>query len=79
VGRALSVCCVLDACELAGGETGFAERLSDGRFELSRLLLCGRFALADRFDALLLDVLLLLDEVAGRAAAFDPFDDEERF
>lgn len=77
MGRALSVCCVLDACEL-GGETGFAERLSDGRLELIRLLLGGRFGLGDRFDPLLLDAVFLLDEVAGRLA-FDPFDDEERF
>jgi hypothetical protein len=70
VGRALSVRCAPGACELGWGETGFAERFSDGRFELIRPLLDGRFALGDRFDALLLDVLLLdvvvrLGDVAG--------------
>jgi len=80
VGRfALSVRCVFDLCELGGGENGFAERLSDERFELIRLLLCERFALGGRLDALLLDVSLLLADVGGLEAAFEPFDAEGRF
>ena len=63
-------------CELGGGENGFAERLSDGRFELVRLSFVrleagGRLATEGRFD-----VLLRLAEFAGRS---DPGDDEERF
>ena len=39
VGRfAFSVRAVFEVCELGGGGDGFAERLSDGRFELLRLL-----------------------------------------
>ena len=45
---ALSFRCVFDARELGGAEYGLAERLSDGRFELIRLLLGGRFALSLR-------------------------------
>jgi hypothetical protein len=45
---ALSIRCVFDVCELGGGEYGFAEWLSDGRFEFIRLLLGGRFALSIR-------------------------------
>src|SRR6267154_245218 len=65
---ALSFRCMFDAREL-GGENGFAERLSDGRFELirllfCRLLFCGRFALEGRFAVLFLAELLLLGDVA---------------
>jgi hypothetical protein len=63
---ALSIRCVFDVCELGGGEYGFAEWLSDGRFEFIVLLFCGRFALGGRSSVLLLDVLLLLGGVAGR-------------
>ena len=45
---ALSIRCVFDARELGGAEYGLAEWLSDGRFELIRLLLGGRFALSLR-------------------------------
>ena len=61
---ALSIRCVFDVCELGGGEYGFAEWLSDGRFELIVLLLCGRFALGGRSHVLLFDVLLLWGAVA---------------
>jgi hypothetical protein len=57
---------VFDVGELGGGEYGFAEWLSDGRFEFIVLLFCGRFALGGRSSVLLLDVLLLLGGVAGR-------------
>ena len=65
----LSIRCVFDVCELDGGESGFAEWLSDGRFELIRLSLGGRFVFWGRSDLLLLDVLLLFGDVAGRFAA----------
>jgi hypothetical protein len=45
---AVSFRCVFDARELGGAEYGLAEWLSDGRFELIRLLLGGRFVLALR-------------------------------
>ncbi len=63
---ALSIRCVFDECELGGGEYGFAEWLSDGRFEFIVLLFCGRFALGGRSNVLLLDLLLLLGGGAGR-------------
>ena len=79
----LSIRCVFDVCELGVEESGFVEWFSAGRFELIRLLFCGRFALGGRFDVVLLDVLLvdllLPLGVAGREAAFEPFDDEGRF
>jgi hypothetical protein len=76
---ALSIRCVFEVCELGGGEYGFTEWLSDGRFEFIVPLLCGRFALGGRSNALLLDVLLLLGGLAGRKSAFELFDDLERF
>ena len=77
--RALSVRCAFDLCELGGEADDLAEWLSDGRFEVVRLLLDGRFAVGGRFEALLLDVLFLLGDVAGREEAFEPVDDVGRF
>ena len=65
---------MLEVCELGGGENVLAERLSDGRFELVRLLFSGRFELAG-----LSDVLLLLGEFSGREVELDPADVEGRF
>jgi hypothetical protein len=62
---ALSVRGVFDVCEPGCGENVFV-RLWAGLIELIRLLVCGRFALGRRSDALLLLVLLLLGEVMGR-------------
>jgi len=64
---------VFAVCEPGCGENVFVW-LAAGWFELIRLLVCVRFALGWRSD-----VLLLLGEVGGRSAAFDPFDDEARF
>jgi len=51
---ALSVRCAFDLCELGGEEDDLAEWLSDGRFELIRLLLgllfCWRFVLCARCE-----------------------------
>lgn len=76
---ALCTRCEFEVCELGGGEDDLAESLSVGRFELVRLLLGGRFAVGGRSDALLLDVLFLLDDVAGREAAFELVDGVGRF
>ncbi len=65
--------------ELGGEEDDLAEWLSDGRFEVVRLLLGGRFAVGGRAEVLLLDVLFLLGDVAGREAAFEAVDAVGRF
>ena len=70
---ALSERCAFDLCELGGEEDDLAEWLSAGRFEAVRLLLGGRA------EALLLDVLFLLGDVAGREAAFELVDAVGRF
>ncbi len=77
--RALSVRCAFDLCELGGEADDLAEWLSAGRFEVVRLLLGGRFAVGGRAEVLLLDVLLLLGDVAGREAAFEAVVDVGRF